>query len=439
MYCQEPCRVHGEGLSATPDDKSVRVHVSGIVCNTNTGQCDPVHQNVLIRQTKPPYESARGATYDDRPPPSSSFPVPPPILRVHAPAMEREPAFYGRVNAITQEAERFPATTEPLTNDAPSFDSSAHYIHPDFRSMIIGYGGGPAMLHSGVHMQLAIATLRHNEHLGLETHEDSTQCFFVLEGEVVLAGYGARFLGTGGVAIVPPGALHDPQNFKHEAAHLLTVYVPKEHPNDRGKYAKKYRYEEDYEPPQVGTHLSADDPVVTGYPAINLRYMEHPNQDHVALAAGNVVVRHISVGRGQQRGLAHEGYYYVIGGVGHVRFNDLMHAHGTVKQHVHGLGPGSMFYLPPDETLTLGVDMNAIDATAVLVLALCSDKISEHEARELVAIEHQHSPEVTQLLDLSKTVEIDVPCAVREDDTLFVPETSADLTARQLAAAYAHI
>ncbi|MDD5032686.1 MAG: cupin domain-containing protein [Candidatus Pacebacteria bacterium] len=87
------------------------------------------------------------------------------------------------------------------------------------------------VLYTGKHSQLVLMSLKPNEEIGMETHEENDQ-FFRFEkgqGKCVIDGNECA-LGDGSVIIVPAGAQHNIINTSAtESLKLYTIYSPAHH------------------------------------------------------------------------------------------------------------------------------------------------------------------------------------------------------------------
>lgn len=87
------------------------------------------------------------------------------------------------------------------------------------------------VLYSGPHSQLVLMSLKPNEEIGMEVHEDNDQ-FFRFEkgnGKVIIDGneYG---VADGDAVVVPAGAEHNVINLSNEGdLKLYTIYSPAHH------------------------------------------------------------------------------------------------------------------------------------------------------------------------------------------------------------------
>jgi|GEM_PF-81644 len=87
------------------------------------------------------------------------------------------------------------------------------------------------VLYTGEHSQLVLMSLRPNEEIGMEVHEDTDQ-FFRFEkgqGKCIIDGneYEVR---DGSAIVVPAGARHNVVNTsQHESLKLYTIYSPPHH------------------------------------------------------------------------------------------------------------------------------------------------------------------------------------------------------------------
>lgn len=87
------------------------------------------------------------------------------------------------------------------------------------------------VLYSGPHSQLVLMSLKPNEEIGMEVHEDNDQ-FFRFEkgnGKVVIDGNEYE-VANGDAVVVPAGAEHNVINLSGEAdLKLYTIYSPAHH------------------------------------------------------------------------------------------------------------------------------------------------------------------------------------------------------------------
>jgi mannose-6-phosphate isomerase-like protein (cupin superfamily) len=89
------------------------------------------------------------------------------------------------------------------------------------------------VLYTGKNSQLVLMSLKPNEEIGMEVHEDTDQ-FFRFEkgqGKVIIDG-NEKTVGDGDAVIVPQGAQHNVINTSSsEALKLYTIYSPAHHRN----------------------------------------------------------------------------------------------------------------------------------------------------------------------------------------------------------------
>ena len=119
--------------------------------------------------------------------------------------------------AITAAAQRdapapFVGNTAELTRDSS-----------DFRRVV----------HTGEHVQLVLMTLQPGEDIGAETHPETDQCLFIVEGvgSALLGGQTSE-LTEDSVVCVPAGTEHDIINTGSGPLRLFTVYGPPQHAPD---------------------------------------------------------------------------------------------------------------------------------------------------------------------------------------------------------------
>ena len=87
------------------------------------------------------------------------------------------------------------------------------------------------VLYSGPHSQLVLMSLKPNEEIGMEVHEDNDQ-FFRFEkgnGKVIIDG-NEYVVADGDAVVVPAGAEHNVINLSNEGdLKLYTIYSPAHH------------------------------------------------------------------------------------------------------------------------------------------------------------------------------------------------------------------
>ena len=86
------------------------------------------------------------------------------------------------------------------------------------------------VLYTGKHVQLVVMSIRKNDEIGEEVHEDRDQFFRVEKGkgEVVIDGESTKIRAGDGI-IVPAGARHNVINTGSKRLKLYTIYGPPEH------------------------------------------------------------------------------------------------------------------------------------------------------------------------------------------------------------------
>jgi mannose-6-phosphate isomerase-like protein (cupin superfamily) len=99
------------------------------------------------------------------------------------------------------------------------------------------------VLYTGKFSQLVLMSLKPNEDIGEETHDDVDQFFRFEEGEGVVVIDGVKNLvKDGSGVIVPSGAKHNVMNTsKVKSLKLYTIYSPPEH---QDKVIRKTKQEE---------------------------------------------------------------------------------------------------------------------------------------------------------------------------------------------------
>ena len=86
------------------------------------------------------------------------------------------------------------------------------------------------VLYTGKHVQLVVMSIRKNDEIGEEVHEDRDQFFRVEKGkgEVVIDGDRTKIRAGDGI-VVPAGARHNVINTGSKRLKLYTIYGPPEH------------------------------------------------------------------------------------------------------------------------------------------------------------------------------------------------------------------
>ena len=97
------------------------------------------------------------------------------------------------------------------------------------------------VLYTGKYSQLVLMSLKPEEEIGAETHDDVDQ-FFRFEagdGKVIIDGV-EHLVGDGDAVIVPAGAKHNVVNVsKNSNLKLYTIYSPPEHQDGVVRHTKK--------------------------------------------------------------------------------------------------------------------------------------------------------------------------------------------------------
>ena len=88
------------------------------------------------------------------------------------------------------------------------------------------------VLHTGRYSQIVAMCILVNEEIGEETHTNTDQMLFFVEGEgeAILNGE-TRKVEEHDVVFVPAGTKHNFKNIGDEDLKLFTVYAPPEHPD----------------------------------------------------------------------------------------------------------------------------------------------------------------------------------------------------------------
>lgn len=96
------------------------------------------------------------------------------------------------------------------------------------------------VLHTGIKSQIVAMSIPTGEDIGEETHNDTDQILFFVngEGEAILNGE-TRNVEKHDVVFVPAGVTHNFKNTGDEDLKLFTVYAPPEHPDGTIHAAKK--------------------------------------------------------------------------------------------------------------------------------------------------------------------------------------------------------
>lgn len=96
------------------------------------------------------------------------------------------------------------------------------------------------VLYTGKHVQLVVMSIRKNDEIGEEVHEDRDQFFRVEKGkgEVVIDGDRTKIRAGDGI-VVPAGARHNVINTGSKRLKLYTIYGPPEHKDGVVERTKK--------------------------------------------------------------------------------------------------------------------------------------------------------------------------------------------------------
>lgn len=88
------------------------------------------------------------------------------------------------------------------------------------------------VLETGKHTQVVLMSIPVNEEIGAETHEDTDQVLYLLEGEgkVVLNGEESPYK-AGDLVLVHAGTNHNFINTGDKPLKIITMYSPAHHPN----------------------------------------------------------------------------------------------------------------------------------------------------------------------------------------------------------------
>lgn len=88
------------------------------------------------------------------------------------------------------------------------------------------------VLHTGEHSQLVAMSLLPDEDIGMETHQETDQILFFVDGQgEVIVNNDHRQVEEHDVVFVPAGAEHNVINTGEKALKLFTVYAPASHPD----------------------------------------------------------------------------------------------------------------------------------------------------------------------------------------------------------------
>jgi mannose-6-phosphate isomerase-like protein (cupin superfamily) len=88
------------------------------------------------------------------------------------------------------------------------------------------------VLQTGAHSQIVAMSLRVGEDIGVETHPETDQIFFIVhgEGEVMIANQ-RRVFDKKTLIFVPAGSEHNVTNTGEDELKLITIYAPAHHPD----------------------------------------------------------------------------------------------------------------------------------------------------------------------------------------------------------------
>lgn len=108
-----------------------------------------------------------------------------------------------------------------------------HEFHTDIEQDAIKNEAFRRVLFTGKGMQLVVMSLKPNEEIGSEIHEDNEQFFRIETGKARFVIEGNTLdLDDGSVVIVPAGVRHNVINSSSESdLKLYTIYSPPHHPD----------------------------------------------------------------------------------------------------------------------------------------------------------------------------------------------------------------
>jgi len=88
------------------------------------------------------------------------------------------------------------------------------------------------VLETGKHTQVVVMSIPVNEDIGAETHADTDQVLYLLEGEgkVILNGEESKYV-AGDLVLVHAGTKHNFTNTGTIPLKIITMYSPAHHPN----------------------------------------------------------------------------------------------------------------------------------------------------------------------------------------------------------------
>lgn len=91
------------------------------------------------------------------------------------------------------------------------------------------------VISTNIHLQLVLMSLKPNEDIGLEAHNNLDQFFRIEEGNgLAIIGNNKFELSDGSVVIVPAGTKHNIINTSNnKPLKLYTLYAPPNHPSKR--------------------------------------------------------------------------------------------------------------------------------------------------------------------------------------------------------------
>jgi len=105
------------------------------------------------------------------------------------------------------------------------------------------------VLYTGKHSQLVLMSLKPNEDIGEEVHNDVDQFFRFEggEGKVIIDGE-EQFVSDGDAVIVPAGSKHNIVNVGEVDLKLYTIYSPSNHPDGTVHVSRDeaMKYEEEH-------------------------------------------------------------------------------------------------------------------------------------------------------------------------------------------------
>ncbi|RJQ55520.1 MAG: cupin domain-containing protein [Actinobacteria bacterium] len=101
----------------------------------------------------------------------------------------------------------------------------------DIEGLTLGNEDFRRVLYTGKHSQLVLMSIRPNEEIGMEVHDENDQFFRFEEGQGKVVIDGNEYeVGDGDAVVVPSGAEHNVVNMSDSAPlRLYTIYSPPHH------------------------------------------------------------------------------------------------------------------------------------------------------------------------------------------------------------------